>query len=140
MFERSLTNTTMSDKSNHSKRNFKEGCSLRYRLRMSREIIWTVLTLLIIAAITWPRPASDEATPAGDTQSDTAVPQGMIEAPHAVLRTPADIEKDRDIVPQGSQPREVPNPTTIPQDEYLKAKQGSAHGTPSNDKDGPAQK
>jgi len=61
-------------------------------------------------------------------------------APGAIVRTPEDIERDRNIVPQGNEPIEVPNPPTVPSDQYLKSKQGSAESTPGSEESGPARK
>lgn len=43
-----------------------------------------------------------------------------------MIRTPADIEKDRNIVPNGGTPVEVPNRSTLPEDEYRQMKKGGA--------------
>jgi hypothetical protein len=55
--------------------------------------------------------------------------QGSGAATAPSVRTPEDMERDRDIAPSGGTPAEVPNRSTIPQDEYLRLKEGSANGT-----------
>ena len=96
---------------------------------------------IILAAIILPHPASAQGTPDTTTQRNAAVSQGTVGAAlGAVVRTPEDIARDRDIVPQGNAPLEVPNRPTIPWDQYLKLKQGSGEITPGNEKGGPAPK
>jgi hypothetical protein len=100
-----------------------------------------ILAAIILAAIILPHPASAQGTPDTTPQRNAAVSQGTVgAAPGAVVRTPEDIARDRDIVPQGNAPLEVPNRPTIPWDQYLKLKQGSGENTPGNEKGGPAPK
>ena len=95
----------------------------------------------ILAAMLAPGPAWAQGTPEAAPQGDTVVTQGIpATAPGAIVRTPEDIQKDRDIVPQGEAPREVPNPPTIPSDQYWKLKQRSGESTPGSEQGSPARK
>jgi hypothetical protein len=100
-----------------------------------------VLILLVMAAMTAALSASAQGTPVPTAEGKATVTQGtVIEAPHAVVRTPEDIERDRNLVPQGNEPVEVPNRSTIPWDQYQKLKRRSAESTPGSEKCGPARK
>jgi len=97
--------------------------------------------LLILASIPAPGPAWAQGTREPAPHADAAVTHGIpATASGPIVRTPADVERDRDIVPQGETPREVPNPPTIPLDQYRKLKQRNAHSTPANEQSGPARK
>jgi hypothetical protein len=65
-------------------------------------------------------------------------PQGSGAVGGMTIRTPEDIEKDRDIVPNGGNPVEVPNRATLPNDEYLRMKRNGANRTdPDPDRNDP---
>ncbi len=68
-------------------------------------------------------PCSARAQPAA--QGSPAPEAGSLSG-RAVSRTPQDIEKDRGVAPQGGAALEVPNRSTVPRSEYLKAKQRGA--------------
>ena len=113
----------------------------RYARRSATQITLASAALVILAAMPAPGPAWAQGTPETAPQGDAAVTQGIpATAPGAIVRTPEDIQKDRDIVPQGEAPREVPNPPTIPSDQYWKLKQGSGESTPGNEQGSPARK
>jgi hypothetical protein len=114
----------------------------RYARRSAAaQITLASAALVILAAIPAPGLAFAQGTPEAAPQGDAAVTQGIpATAPGAIVRTPEDIQKDRDIVPQGEAPREVPNPPTIPSDQYWKLKQRSGESTPGNKQDSPARK
>jgi len=96
---------------------------------------------LIFAAVSAAYPAWAQVPPEPAPQGSATVTQGgSVTAPGAIVRTPEDIERDRNIVPHGNEPREVPNPPTVPLEKYRKSKQGSAESTPGSEKGGPAQK
>ena len=77
----------------------------------------------IFAIVTSLAPCSARAQPAAQ---GSPVPEAGSLSGRAVSRTPQDIEKDRGMEPQGGAAVEVPNRTTIPKSEYLKAKQRGA--------------
>jgi hypothetical protein len=113
----------------------------RYARACVAQITLASAALLILAATQAPCPAWAQDTPEPAPQGDAAVTQGIpATAPGAIVRTPEDIQKDRDIVPQSEAPREVPNPPTIPSDQYWKLKQRSGESTPGNEQDSPARK
>lgn len=114
---------------------------LRRYVRAAAQITLASAALLILGAIPAPRPAWAQATPEAAPQGGATVTQGGRATAHgAIIRTPADIERDRNIVPQGDAPREVPNPPTIPLDQYRKLKQGSGESRPGNEQGGPERK
>ncbi len=99
------------------------------------------VALIIVMAISTRGAARAQDTPEAPPQSEATVTQeGTVTAPGAIVRTPADIERDSNIVPQGDLPREVPNPPTMPLDQYQKLKEGSGETTPGNEQGAPAQK
>jgi hypothetical protein len=99
-----------------------------------------VLILLVMAAMAAALSArAQDAPPPTPQAMATVAHEAVIEGGHAVVRTPADIERDRDIVPQGNEPVEVPNRSTVSSEQYLKSKQGSAESTPGSEKS-PARK
>lgn len=111
------------------------------RRNAAAQITLASAALVILTAMLAPGPAWAQGTPEAAAQGDDAVTQGIpATAPGAIVRTPEDIQKDRDIVPQGEAPREVPNPPTIPSDQYWKLKQRSGESTPGNEQDSPARK
>ncbi len=97
-------------------------------------LLLLMLATAVVPHIAWAQPTS-EATP----QSNATVSQATVGAGRAVVRTPEDIARDRNIVPRDGTAREVPIHPTIPQDRYLKLKQGSAQSAP-DDQNGPARK
>ena len=112
-----------------------------YTRARAAQITLASAALLILAAIPALGPAWAQDTPEAAPQGDAAVTQGIpATAPDAIVRTPEDIQKDRDIVPQSEAPREVPNPPTIPSDQYWKLKQRSGESTPGNEQGSPARK
>ncbi len=114
----------------------------RYARRSAAaQIMLASAALVILAAIPALGPAWAQDTPEAAPQGDAAVTQGIpATAPDAIVRTPEDIQKDRDIVPQSEAPREVPNPPTIPSDQYWKLKQRSGESTPGNEQGSPPRK
>jgi hypothetical protein len=110
-------------------------------VRAAAQIMLASAALIIVTAISTRVVACAQGTPEAAPQSGATVTQeGTVTAPGAIVRTPEDIQKDRDIVPQGEAPREVPNPPTIPSDQYWKLKQRSGESTPGNEQDSPARK
>jgi hypothetical protein len=96
---------------------------------------------LILATISGAYPAWAQVAPQSAPQGSATVTQGgSVMAPAARVRTPEDIERDRDIAPQGNEPVEVPNHSTIPWDQYQKLKQQSGERTPGGEQGGPARK
>ena len=75
------------------------------------------------AVVTLSAPCSARGQPAAQ---GSPVPEAGSLSGRAVTRTPQDIEKDRGIAPGGGTAVEVPNRTTVPKSEYLKAKQRGA--------------
>ena len=113
----------------------------RYARARVAQITLASVALLILAATQAPCPAWAQIAPEPAALGSTTVTQGgSATAPGAIVRTPEDIQKDRDIVPQGEAPREVPNPPTIPSDQYWKLKQRSGESTPGNEQGSPARK
>jgi hypothetical protein len=113
----------------------------RYARIGATQITLASAAVLILSAISAPGTAWAQGTSEAAPQGGAAVTQeGSVTAPGAIVRTPADIETDRNIVPQGEAPREVPNPPTVPLEQYRKLKQGSGESTPGNEQGGPAQK
>lgn len=79
---------------------------------------------LLGVACSEPRAHTESASDTA-VESKTPEPQGS-GAATGMIRTPADIEKDRNIVPNGGTPVEVPNRSTLPEDEYRQMKKGGA--------------
>lgn len=77
----------------------------------------------IFAIVTSLAPGSARAQPAAQ---GSPVPEAGSLSGHAASRTPQDIEKDRGVAPDGGAAVEVPNRTTVPKSEYLRAKQRGA--------------
>jgi hypothetical protein len=114
---------------------------LRLYSRAAAQIMLTSAALLILSAIlTWGA-AWAQGTPEAAPKGGATVTQGgSVTATGPIVRTPAQIEQDRNIVPQDKAPREVPNPPTIPLDQYRKLKQGSGGNMPANEQGSPARK
>src|SRR5258708_13569779 len=86
----------------------------RYARARVAQITLASAALLILAAIPTLGPAWAQDTPEVAPQGDAAVTQGIpAPAPAAIVRTPEDIQKDVDILPQMNPPREDPTPPPI---------------------------
>ena len=106
-------------------------------LRQAKLLSWfkKALLVFIIGVSLQASPALAQSPQAMPSPESAPMPTGMTEPQGSgsvtgmTVRTPEDIEKDRDIVPNGGNPVEVPNRATLPNDEYLRMKQGGADRT-----------
>jgi hypothetical protein len=85
-----------------------------------------MITAMLLAHPVWAQDTPAPAPEGGATSQET-----VGAAPRAIVRTPGDIARDRDIVPQDGVPREIPDdrsfsrPST-PRQQSKRSKQGNA--------------
>jgi hypothetical protein len=112
------------------------------KVRSVARITLARVAMMVLAGISIQQNAAGgQGSTEAAAQGGATMTQGSpATASGGVVRTPADIERDRDIVPPADAPQEVPNPPTVPLDEYRKLKQDSGRNAPGNQQAGPARK
>jgi hypothetical protein len=113
------------------------------KVRSVARITLARVAMMVLAGIsTQQNAARGQGTPYAAAQGGgaTMTQESPATTSGGVVRTPADIERDRDIVPPADAPQEVPNLPTVPLDEYRKLKQASGRKAPGNQQVGPVRK